>query len=152
MNEWALAQLNIARLKAPLDSPLLEDFVNNLDRINQLAESSQGFVWRYMSDEPIKDTDQGCFATDLIVNLSVWESLEALHQYVFHSAHLDIMRQRKKWFDAMETPHAVMWWVPRDHTPSLQEAAEKLHLLTINGPSPDAFTAKTISEKPIATR
>ena len=139
MSSYQLAQLNIARLVAPIDSPVLADFVANLDRIDALADRSLGFVWRFQT----KDGDASAirhFGEDMLVNMSVWENVEALNCYVYESAHIEIMRRRKEWFELMDEVYLVLWWVPERHRPSLPEAEAKLGLLRENGPSPEAFT------------
>lgn len=144
--KWELAQLNIATLIAPLDSPILADFVAELDRINALAEQSSGFVWRLISDDDAEpDTE---FASDIIVNMSVWESVEQLHSYVYRTAHAQIMSRRKEWFSLMKESYSVLWWVEQGHRPTTHEARVKLDLLRANGASADAFTFKTAYPSP----
>jgi Domain of unknown function (DUF3291) len=139
--KYELAQLNIARLKAPLDSPLLADFVANLDRINALAEGSPGFVWR-LKDEGGDATAIRPLGDDTLVNLSVWQSIDALHAFVYRSAHVEIMKRRKEWFDAMREAFMVLWWVPAGHRPGEQEAIERLNDLRASGSSERAFSFK----------
>lgn len=134
-----LAQLNIARPLAPLDSPLLADFMASLERINQLAEASEGFVWRLQS-EAGDATGFTILDTSTIPNLTVWESMETLHAFVYRSAHVDVMRHRRKWFEKMTEAFMVLWWIPAGHLPDLAEAQDKLMLLRERGPSPEAFT------------
>ncbi|TGD71095.1 DUF3291 domain-containing protein [Mangrovimicrobium sediminis] len=141
MSTHQLAQLNIARLSAPLDSPQLIDFVVNLDRINALADTSPGFVWRLQTEEG-DATGIDHFGADYIANLSVWESIDALHDYVYRSAHVEILRRKKEWFQKMPESHMVLWWVPAGHTPSIEEAGERLTLMREQGPGPQAFTFK----------
>lgn len=150
MPGWQLAQLNIAHLSAPIDSPELADFVANLDRINALAEQSPGFIWRLQDDVGNATGIEQPFGEDLIVNMSVWESVEALHNYVYRSAHSQIMSRRKEWFQRMKAVYTVLWWVPTGHQPDVMEAHRKLLLLESNGPGPDAFTFKTVQEKPVS--
>lgn len=158
MSGYQLAQLNIATLLAPLDSPQLKDFVANLDRINALAESSDGFVWRW--DESY-DLDGGAaangsprsepahpFGDDVLVNLSVWRDVAALHAFAFRSAHTDVLRRRREWFAKMDQAYMVLWWVPDGHRPSVNEAAERLASLRELGPSPDAFTFRDAFPSP----
>lgn len=149
MSRYRLAQLNIATLKAPLDSPLLADFVANLDRINQLAEQSPGFEWR-LQDEGGDATDLRPFGDQVVVNMSVWRDVRALSDYAFKSAHVEIMRRRREWFERMGEAYAVLWWVPQGHQPSLSEAAERLALLQAQGPSPQAFSFKQAFPPPDA--
>ncbi|GGY78354.1 DUF3291 domain-containing protein [Marinobacter zhanjiangensis] len=141
MSQYHIAQLNIATLVAPIDSPQLADFVANLDRINALAEVSPGFVWRLQTEDG-DATGIDYFGSDKIVNLSVWDSIEALHRYVYQSAHVEIMRRKKEWFHKMRESHMVLWWVPAGHTPSIEEAAQKLGMLQEHGPTAGAFTFK----------
>ena len=142
MSDWELAQLNIAHLSAPLESPELADFVANLDRINALAEESPGFVWRLKDDIRESDNLDQPFADDVIVNLSVWETVDALHHYVYRTAHTQIMRRRAEWFRHSSSATAVLWWIPMGHRPSLIEAKERLLRLIQQGAGPDAFTFK----------
>jgi len=145
---WELAQLNIASLLAPIDSPTLAGFVAELDRINQLAEKSPGFVWRLQLDEGNSTDLEHGFGDEYIVNISVWQSIEDLHNYVYKSAHAQVMRRRKEWFNRMSDAYTVLWWVPKGHTPSVDEAQSKLALLKSDGPGPDAFTFKNAFSKP----
>lgn len=138
-SNYQLAQINIAELKAPIDSPQLKDFVDNLDRINALAEDSPGFVWR-LKGEGNDATSLRPLGDDVIVNMSVWRDVDTLRAYVYKTAHVEIMRRRKEWFDRMSEAHMVLWWVPKGHRPSVVQAAERLQLLRTQGPSADAFT------------
>jgi len=138
----ALAQLNIARLLAPIDSPTLADFVSELDRINALAEASPGFVWRLKGEGNDATDLQHPFGDDHIVNMSVWDSVDALHAYVYRSAHAPIMAQRKRWFSHLSDAWTVLWWVPIAHRPDVHEAYDRLQRLRSDGPGPEAFTFK----------
>jgi len=141
MNSYHIAQLNIALLKDKIDSPLLKDFVDNLDRINALAEASPGFVWRLQSEDG-DATSFKPFGDDYIVNMTVWENIPTLHYYVYQTAHVQIMKRRKEWFERMREAYSVLWWVPAGHLPTLEEAKEKLQLLQQIGPTAQAFTFK----------
>jgi hypothetical protein len=147
---WALAQLNVAQMREPLDSPVMADFVGNLDRINALADNAPGFVWR-LQDEAGNATSSRPFGELLLVNLSVWDSIEALEAYAYHSAHVEIMRRRREWFERMEEAFVVLWWVPPDHRPTVDEAAERLTHLRTHGPTPHAFTFRTRFSSPVTT-
>lgn len=149
MSQYQIAQLNIARLVAPIDSPQLSDFVANLARINALAEDSPGFVWRLQTEDG-DATGIDYFGDDTIVNLSVWVSIDALHAYVYRSAHVEIMRRRKEWFQKMGEAYMVLWWVPAGHMPSVEEAARKLNTLREQGPTAEAFTFKKAFPAPTA--
>jgi hypothetical protein len=144
---YQLAQLNIAELKKPIDSPELSDFVNNLDRINQLAETSAGFVWRYETNEEEAITDE-VFGGNYIVNLSVWSDITSLHNYIYRSAHVEIMKRRKEWFHRMKEAYTVLWWVSSAHIPTTLEAKERLDSLHQNGPSQNSFTFKNPYSSP----
>jgi len=147
VRKYHLAQLNIAKLMAPIDSPQLSDFVANHDRINALAEDSPGFVWRLQTEDG-DATSIDYFGSDQIVNLSLWDSVEALHYFVYRSAHVDIMRRKKEWFHKMGEAHMVLWWVPAGHILSVEEAAHKLNILREQGPTKAAFTFKKAFPSP----
>ena len=146
---YHLAQLNIGRMVAPIDSPELKDFVDNLDRINALADGSPGFVWRLQTDDG-NATDIAVDESDplLIVNMSVWESADALFNYVYRSDHVGIMKRRREFFQKPDGPFMVLWWVPAGHIPTIDEAFERLDSLRRKGPTPQAFTFKTPFEHP----
>jgi len=138
-----LASLNVGRLLAPLDSAQIAGFVAQLEPINRLADSSPGFVWRLMTEEG-DATALRPFADDLmLVNLAVWESLEALRAFVYTSAHVRVLRQRGDWFDRLATAHMVLWWVEPGHIPTVDEAIGRLERLRRDGPTPTAFTFRT---------
>ncbi|AFT69494.1 hypothetical protein B5T_01211 [Alloalcanivorax dieselolei B5] len=147
MSQYHIAQLNIATLLAPIDSPQLSDFIANLDRINALAEGSPGFIWRLQTEQG-DATGIDYFGSDKIVNLSLWNSVEELHNYVYRSAHVEIMRRKKEWFHKMGEAYMVLWWVPVGHTPSIEEAAKKLNILRETGPTAEAFTFKKAFSAP----
>jgi Domain of unknown function (DUF3291) len=136
---YQLAQLNVAVMKSALDSPPMADFAGNLERINRLAEHSPGYLWRLESDAG----DATAFrpmGEHVLVNLSVWQDIESLSNYVYRSQHVEIMRRRREWFDRMSAAYLVLWWVPAGHRPTVEEAVERLEALRANGPSPSAFT------------
>lgn len=148
MTAFELAQLNVARARAPLDSPAMADFVANLDRINTLGEASPGFVWRF-KDESGNATSVRAFDDPrLIVNLTVWASVEALSRYAYRSDHVGILRRRREWFVPFDGPSLVLWWVPAGHRPTLAEAKGRLAQLTAGGPTPEAFTLKRAFPSP----
>ncbi len=142
-DRYHLAQMNIARSVAAIDDPAMADFVANLDRINALGEATPGFVWR-LKDETGSATAIRAFDDPLmIVNLTVWTSIEALRGYAYRSDHVDVFRRRREWFVPLDGPHLVLWWVPAGHIPTVTEARGRLDHLAANGPTPDAFTLKT---------
>jgi hypothetical protein len=140
-SEFHLAQVNIAVPRAPLDTPLLADFVAALDAVNAAADRSPGFVWRLQTEEG-DATGIRAFGDDrLIVNMSVWESLAALRGFVYSTrAHLDVLRRRRQWFDSLVDAYLVLWWVPAGRIPTIREAEDRLAALRSNGPTPAAFT------------
>ena len=143
-----LAQVNVALLKAPLDSPELADFVAWLDPINAIADGAPGFVWRLQSDAG-NATNLRIFDSDaLIVNMSVWESVEALSDYVYRSAHAGVLRRRREWFAKMTEAHVAMWWVPLGTRPTIADAEERLIHLRMHGPTATAFTLKQTFDPP----
>jgi hypothetical protein len=138
-----LAQLNLARATAPLDSPALAEFMALLEPVNALADRSAGFVWRLQDEDGAGATGIRILDDDrLIVNMSVWESIQALWEFVYDSDHLDVMRRRREWFARFESAHLVLWWVPAGHVPTVDEALGRMDLLDANGPTPAAFTFK----------
>ena len=141
MTKYALAQLNIALMKEPIDSPVMADFVANLDRVNALAEQSPGFIWRLKTTEG-DATALRPMGEDLLINISVWQDVAALSAYVYGAGHVEIMRRRKEWFDKVHAAHLVLWWVPANHRPSEQEAIQRLELLRSQGASAAAFTIR----------
>ena len=140
--EFYLAQINIAKMVAPIDSPVMADFVANLDSINALAETSEGFVWR-LKDESNNATAIKIFDDDfLIVNMSVWKNREALFQFVYKSNHIEIFKRRKEWFEKMEEMHMAQWYVQAGYLPSVAEAVERLNYLRNHGETPFSFSFK----------
>jgi heme-degrading monooxygenase HmoA len=136
-----VAQVNIARLLEPLDSPRLADFVAALDEVNAVADAAPGFVWRLQSESG-NATDIRPWGEDVIVNMSVWESVEALRAYVYAPEHAAVLRRRRDWFEVLGAPHLVLWWVPVGHVPDLAEARDRLDRLEREGPSAKVFTLR----------
>ncbi|MFG6195226.1 DUF3291 domain-containing protein [Nonomuraea sp. JJY05] len=138
-----LAELNIAHLRAPIDSQELAEFVALLEPVNTLADEAPGFVWRLKESESDPTaTVIHDYGDHLLINFSVWESLDTLWNYVYRSTHLDVLRRRREWFLRMAEPYMVMWWIPEGHIPSLAEGMARLQRLRAEGPSPEAFTFK----------
>jgi hypothetical protein len=134
-----LAELNIGRLLHPLDDPRMADFADNLDRVNGIADRSEGFVWRLKSESGNATSIQAFDDPRIIINISLWESVDALERYVWQTVHKRFYGRRHEWFDKMDGPYFVMWWVPQGHRPTVQEALERLQSLKDNGPSDFAF-------------
>lgn len=143
-SQWELAQINIARLREPLDSALLKDFVDALDEVNAEAESAPGFIWRLKADDG-NATSIRAFEWDVegtagvIVNLSTWQSPEDLRAYVFSGLHRQVLRRRREWFHHVTEATTALWWVPSGHRPSTGEAEEKVRELRRLGPSESVF-------------
>ena len=137
-----IAQLNIALAKADLDSPLLKEFTDNLDSINAIADASPGFVWRWQDDEDASTID---LFNDprLIVNMTVWQSLDALRHFMFKTHHAHFIKHRNEWFKKMPQASYALWWGAEGHIPTLEEAKERLLLLRQKGESPLAFSLKS---------
>ena len=135
-----LALFNIGRLRAPMDDPLIDDFRTNLDRVNALAESSPGFVWR-LQDETGDATSIKPFGDDLeIVNLTVWESIEALADFTYRTGHTAFLRRRREFFEAPTQPILCLWWIPEGTIPTVEDAIARLEHLRAHGPTATAFT------------
>jgi len=142
MSKWHLAQINVGTVKYPPEDPRMSGFMNRLDEINALAEESPGFVWRLQSDSGnATDIDVGGEPL-FLANMSVWESVESLFDYVYKSVHREVMSQRRNWFERPTDLYQVLWWIPAEHTPTPQEGLDRIALLKERGPSPEAFTFK----------
>lgn len=153
MRRWHLAQVNVAYALADAADPAMAGFMAQIDEINQLAERSPGFVWRYLTDS--RDPDQRELADPRVLfNLSVWESIEALHAYAYRTAHAKVFAARKKWFGDWKeyvgalpelgpgVPFLALWWIPAGELPTPQQGLERLRLLGAKGPHAQAFTFK----------
>ena len=143
-----LAQINIARLLAPIDDPLLAEFVAQLLPINALADQSPGFVWRLQSESGDATSIKVYDDDMIIVNLTVWENVEALREYAYKSAHAGVMRDRKKWFEKFDGPYMALWWIPAGHIPTPQEGQERLEHLRSHGETEYAFSFRHIFPQP----
>ena len=139
MWKYQLAELNVAALKAPLDSPELKDFVDNLDRINALAEATPGFVWRLKGDGN-DATSLRPLGEKVIVNLSTWRDVDSLRHYVYKTAHVEILKRKREWFTRMADAYMALWWVPEGHEPTVAEAVARLEHLRKHGATAEAFT------------
>ena len=138
--KFQIAQLNIAKAKAEMDTALMSDFVSRLDEINALADSAPGFVWRLQTEDG-DATSLRVFDDPLvIVNMSVWTSIERLMEFVYRSSHVELIRDREAWFEKLGTLHQVLWWIPERHIPTMEEGKEKLEFIREHGPSEQAFT------------
>lgn len=145
-----LAQFNVARLRAPIDHPSTADFTDNLTAINDLAKGSPGFVW-VLEDGSGSATSYRPYPGDeyVIVNLSVWTSLDALRAFVYKSAHVGFLRRRSEWFERMDDAFMVLWPVPAGTLPTLEDAVARLDHLRMNGPTPHAYGWRDAPEAPL---
>ena len=147
-----LAQINIGRLVAPLDDPRIAEFADNLDRINAVADASPGFVWRLQTDDGDATSIQAFDDPLIIVNMSVWDSVEALRHYVYKSDHVSFLRRRREWFAPYEGPFLALWWIEAGTIPTVEDGKAALKLLGSKGPSQDAFTLAKSFPPPAAGR
>jgi len=140
METYHLAEINIARMKGvDINDSIMKEFVENLDAVNQIAEKSEGFVWR-LKDENNNATSLNPYDDEqIIINVSVWKSLETLEEFMYRTFHAEFLKRRKEWFTSFGKAHTAMWWIPAGHLPSLEEAVGKLDLLQKNGASQDSF-------------
>lgn len=139
---YHLAQINIGRMLAPLNDPVMAGFVEKLDELNALADSSPGFVWRLQTEDG-DATSIRAFEDELIlVNMSLWTSLETFANYAYQSDHREIMKQRRRWFERFNGPYMVLWWVPQGELPAVEDAKQRLDYLGRYGESPFAFSLK----------
>ncbi|MCM0148780.1 DUF3291 domain-containing protein [Photobacterium galatheae] len=138
-----LAQLNIALSKYPMDAPEIKDFVDNLEPVNAIADQSDGFVWRLQDDSGDATSINAFDDPNMLVNLSVWDSVDALKNFMFRTHHRDIMRRKSEWFYRSAEDTYVLWWIADGHIPSIEEAKERLDYLRNHGDSPYAFTFKS---------
>jgi hypothetical protein len=148
---WELAQLNVGIIKAPMDSPVMADFAANLERINAVAEGSPGFVWRLQTEAGDATAIRPFDDPNLLVNMSVWRDVASLNAYVYSSAHVEIMRRRREWFERLDQAFLVLWWVPAGHRPGIDEAVARLERLRSLGPTAEAFTFRQAFSKPDAS-
>jgi hypothetical protein len=139
---YHIAQVNIARMHAPLDDPIMAGFVARLAEINALADESPGFVWRLQTEEGDATYLRPYDDDRILFNLSVWETIERLKEYVYRTAHGEVMRQRRQWFEKFDGMYMAMWWVKSGHIPSAAEAKQRLEYLQEHGETVYAFTFK----------
>jgi hypothetical protein len=144
---YALAQVNIGRLLAPVDSPQLAGFMAALDPVNAVADAAPGFVWRLQTEDG-NATAVRAFEWDtagsagVIMNMSVWESVEALAAFVYSDVHRQVLRRRREWFERMAEAYTALWWVERGAVPSTADAEDRIRHLRTHGPTPYAFTLR----------
>ena len=148
--EYHLAQVNVAIAKYSYDDPRFAGFVDNLAQIYELAESLPGFVWRHVTVDNDLEAKQAYGEPNLIFNMSLWESQEALRQFVYASDHAPILRQRADWFVPMVGPAFALWWQAAGTLPTIIESKDRLSHLQQSGPTTFAFTFGKFFETPEA--
>lgn len=145
---YHIAQINIARLIEEIDSPRMATFFARIDEINALAERTPGFVWRLKGDDGNAMAIRVFDDNMLVINMSVWESIDALYNYTYFSDHAEVYRRRAEWFPKLGAQHLAMWWVEAGHIPTPAEAKERLAHIEAHGPTPTAFTFKQRFDPP----
>lgn len=141
-----LAQVNVARLVAPIEDPAVQEFADALDPINALADTSPGFVWRLQDDTGSATGIRIDDDARVIVNLSVWTDIESLREFVYRTEHTAFLRRRREWFERFGSVAVALWWVPEGHKPTVDEALARLDHLNRHGPTPTAFSFRTVFE------
>ena len=145
---WHLAQLNIGRIRAPMSDPLMAGFVAELEPVNELADSAPGFVWRLQTEAGDATAIRPYDDDTILINMSVWETVDALKAFVYRTHHADVMRQRERWFERLDTYFIVLWWIPAGAIPTVLEAKLRLDHLRQHGESPYAFSFKKVFPPP----
>lgn len=149
MPDYQIAQINIARMLAPLDDPVMADFVAQLPPVNALAEQSPGFVWRLQSEDGDATSIRVYDDEMIIINLTVWENVESLREFVYKGAHHTVLRDRKRWFEKFEGPYYALWWIPAGQVPSAEEGKARLEYLRKEGDTPHAFSFRHLFPEPV---
>jgi len=139
MAKYNLAQINIALAKSEMDTEIMEGFVSRLDEINKTADNAEGFVWRLQTEDGDSTAIRVFDEPLLLVNMSVWENIEALKDFVYKSAHVELIRDRQGWFHKYIDAHQALWWIPVGHIPTIEEAKKKLETIQKQGPTASAF-------------
>ena len=149
MKKYHLAEINIARMKGvTIDDPIMKEFVDNIENVNILAESSAGFVWRLKDDNNNATAMNPYDDEQVIINISVWETKETFENFVFKTFHSEFLRKRKEWFVQFGKAHTAMWWIEAGNVPTMQEAVDRLDYLQKNGSSDFAFDFKNFVAEP----
>jgi len=149
--EYQLAQVNIARMNADIEDPAMSGFAQRLEEINALADFSKGFVWRFKTEEGDDTYLRPFDDTRILFNMSVWETVEDLKNYVYASKHIELLKSKNDWFKKLDEAHLALWWIEKGRIPSVEDALEILELIKTNGPSPKAFTFAKPYPKPNKT-
>jgi hypothetical protein len=144
MASYHIAQVNIGRIRAELDSPIMAGFVNRLDEINALADASPGFVWRLQNDSGNNTYLRPFEDERTLLNMSVWETVEQLRRFVYKTVHIELLRERFAWFEKFAGAYTALWWVPAGHIPGVDEAKRRIAYLDAHGPTEFAFTFNSV--------
>ncbi len=149
MSKYQLAQINIARMRGvTINDPVMKEFFDNLDAVNAIAESSDGFVWRLKDDSNNATSLNPYDDEQIIINVSVWESIGQLENFMYRTLHSEFLKRRKEWFHRFGKVYTAMWWTPAGKFPTMQEAADKLEYLQQHGPTALVFDFKKKFESP----
>ena len=144
-----LAQINVARMiGVNIDDPIMKEFVDNLDSVNELAESSAGFVWRLKDESNNASSFNPYNDEQIIINISVWEDVDSLEQFTYKTFHTDFLKRRKEWFMKYGQAHFALWWIKENQFPTIDEAVKRLEHYQKNGPSEHAFNFKQRYNQP----
>ncbi|MBW4474286.1 MAG: DUF3291 domain-containing protein [Stenomitos rutilans HA7619-LM2] len=152
LQEFHLAQINIALMKAPLHGPVMTEFAEALNEVNAIADQSPGFIWRLQTASGNATDIRAYPDPRMLVNVSVWQSVESLKAYVYKSLHGEFFVRRRQWFEKYEGEHFAMWWIPADHYPTVEEGKTTLAYLTLHGDSPAAFTFAKPYPSPVSSQ
>jgi len=140
VTQYHIAQVNIARAKAEMDDEVMSEFVSRLDEINALADNSPGFIWRLKDDEGNFTSIRVFDDALLLVNMSVWQDIESLRNFVYKSSHVELIGNREAWFNKLDSAHQALWWIPQGTVPSVEDAKERLDHIRQHGSTETAFT------------
>ena len=150
MSKYRLAEINIARMKGvDINDPIMQEFVDNLDKVNAVAESSNGFVWRLKDDNNNATSLNPYDDEQVIINISVWETIETLEHFMYKTFHTEFLKRRKEWFQTFGKAYTAMWWIEEGKYPTMQEAVDKLGYLQKNGASIVVFDFKHKFPQPV---
>jgi len=144
MPQYHLAQINIGRVVAPLEDPVMAGFISRLDELNALADCSPGFVWRLQTSAGNATYFRPYDDDRILMNMSVWETVESLRHYAYRTVHAELLRHRHEWFEKFAGTYLALWWVPAGHIPGIDEAKKRLAHLHAHGPTEFAFTFKRV--------
>ena len=150
MAQYYIAQINIARMLAPIEDPVMADSVAQLVPVNALADESPGFIWRLQSESGDATAIRVYDDDMVIINLTAWENIEALREYVYKGAHHAVLRDRNRWFEKFEGPFYALWWIPAGHLPTAEEGKRHLDYLREHGDAAYAFSFKKLFPEPVA--